>query len=292
VDPGLPLLSVVVPVSNMAGQLSKLSGWMSEALDFPIQVVVVHDFRDLKTSRELLDLQNSLNFTLLEGSFGNPGDARNHGFERVRGVWTVFWDADDSPNLQGVFSAIHGAQSDVDVLVGGYQVEDSGAITSTHLISRENFESEIALNPGLWRFILRTNKISNMKFPSLRMAEDQVYVAMLSMQSIKVIPDIFYTYSRSNPNQLTRSKSAIRDLVSAVDELAKILNTTIGIVNSRLIYRMLVRQSVTSLKRLGPYDSSKILVKLSKIFFAHHAAPKQMIYAFLWLIPRLASGKN
>ena len=91
-------LTIVVPISSMAGRLNNLSSWLCEALDFDVEVRLVHDFHDEDTSREVQELLrklNNKNIIFLEMKFGSPGLARNHGLKDANSKWVMFVDSDD-----------------------------------------------------------------------------------------------------------------------------------------------------------------------------------------------------
>ena len=55
------LLSVVVPVTLMHGRLEKLKSWIALSCEYPIKIILVHDYKDEETRKELLGIVQSQN---------------------------------------------------------------------------------------------------------------------------------------------------------------------------------------------------------------------------------------
>ena len=93
-----PHVSIVIPVSNMAGRLQNLEKSIKATDPTIFQIIVVHDFRGADTSFELKELINRVNnghIELYEGKFGSAGKARSEGMIHATGKYLVFWDSDD-----------------------------------------------------------------------------------------------------------------------------------------------------------------------------------------------------
>ena len=104
-----PLLTAVVPISNMAGKLDILHSWLSQTYKYPMEVILVHDFKDLATGAELslmLDTICNSQIKLFTVEFGSPGLSRNFGLSKAGGSWIVFWDSDDLPNVNVVLQML------------------------------------------------------------------------------------------------------------------------------------------------------------------------------------------
>jgi glycosyltransferase involved in cell wall biosynthesis len=118
-----PLLSVIVPVTKMAGKMNLLASWTIHTLDLNIEVIIIHDIGDLATGTELKKLihENSLsNVILIEGRYGSPGFARNAGLEVATGEWFVFWDSDDRPLVNNVMLALSNASASDEIIIGNF----------------------------------------------------------------------------------------------------------------------------------------------------------------------------
>ena len=216
-------LSAVVPVSRMAGKLGYLSEWLTEASKYDLEIIIVHDKQDSQTSSELRSLiSNTKNprIIFIEGLFGNPGGARNAGLERVTGNWIVFWDSDDLPCINKILTETYDARNDVEVVIGQYQVIN----VNTGIIGTNGEHKsirDVAMNPGLWRMIFKSESIQGVRFPNLRMAEDQVFLSRIRIaeKRVKFTSNVLYKYHTGFHSQLTNSKNALSDLPQAIRQI-------------------------------------------------------------------------
>ena len=222
---------------------------------------MVHDQTFLDVGTELKELVQSVNTSkviLIQGVFGNPGSARNAGLEIATGDWVGFWDSDDTPNIENIFSAINISQEYDEILVGNFSVFDIKTMDYRTPIKNVNGINSVAMNPGIWRMIFRRQTISDTKFPSLRMGEDQVFLARLNfgMRKLRFVESIFYQYNLGGPSQLTKSRIALKDLPLAsaiILEHAKKAQRKQSIFDMQLFFR----QQITVMK------NGDFLLKLS-----------------------------
>jgi glycosyltransferase involved in cell wall biosynthesis len=216
-------LSCVVPVTKMAGELGILESWVKKSCNFNLEIVIVHDIQDSNTGIELDELVKSLNeqkITFIEKAVGSPGLARNLGLNEATGQWITFWDSDDLPNVEEVMKSID-ENPNCEVIIGRYKIQDrvSGLVTSS-LISRLNYRA-IGENPGLWRMVFRNDVLEGVRFNSIRMAEDQIFLSQLNLKNRQVAftERFLYTYFTGRNAQLTQSIININDLLIAFDQL-------------------------------------------------------------------------
>ena len=255
------LLSVVVPIGNMARNLQFVESWLKQVKKYSLEVILVHDQTFLDVGTELKELVQSVNTSkviLIQGVFGNPGSARNAGLEIATGDWVGFWDSDDTPNIENIFSAINISQEYDEILVGNFSVFDIKTMDYRTPIKNVNGINSVAMNPGIWRMIFRRQTISDTKFPSLRMGEDQVFLARLNfgMRKLRFVESIFYQYNLGGPSQLTKSRIALKDLPLAsaiILEHAKKAQRKQSIFDMQLFFR----QQITVMK------NGDFLLKLS-----------------------------
>lgn len=267
-----PLLSVVVPISGMAGRLDRMKNWIS-TMDFKsCEVILVHDVRDSETSGELEDLIEEINhdnLKLLSGKWGNPGGTRNSGIEESSGEWIAFWDSDDSPNPKAVLAALS-SRTKAEVHVGGFEIADSA---SGMVIATSHSESiaEIYINPGLWRMVFKRSILGTTRFPELLMGEDQVFLMKLKLSGKSIVfhQKIFYRYFIGNVGQLTSQSEAIKDLKTTILGTYKYFRTSTR-SEKRLVGLMLIKQFSTLIKR---NFSHEIIRTLPLILFAFMRNP-------------------
>jgi cellulose synthase/poly-beta-1,6-N-acetylglucosamine synthase-like glycosyltransferase len=242
----------------MAGKLDKVRDWLMTVLYLDVQVILVHDKQDVLTGDEIENLVNQyssdrIEFT--ESNFGNPGAARNAGLEIAAGDWICFWDSDDCPKVDKFMEMVAlGEKFNSNIVVGEYEIKDERMkscsvgqeFTGQPLIDF----SRVAFNPGIWRMIFRRSFVEGVKFPSLRMGEDQLFLARLQpkLSHISFCDEKVYTYYTGIPSQLTSNRDAIKDLAQVSIECLGIFRIRENIEREFLSI-MLCRQLITLFKR-------------------------------------------
>lgn len=215
-------LSIVVPVGEMAGRLTNLYNWIEEIKPHKPKIILVTStlFEDtaievttIIQSRGLLD-----SCQIVTGEFSNPGDSRNKGFECVETDWVTFWDSDDLPKIENVVNIMTSSLIESeDFIIASYEIQDAVS-KEVELKINGNDELEnlvsVALNPGLWRWFLRSDQITGNRFPSTSMGEDQVFLVETEFwkKRVKFIELVSYRYLKNQGNQLTNNPTAIEDL--------------------------------------------------------------------------------
>ena len=261
-----PILTIVVPVRNMAGNLKNLRHWLSLTDFSSIEVIIVEDLDDPLTSIEISELVNevdSRNVKLISSRFGSPGAARNAGKAVAVGEWIAFWDADDFGYSAAAVSELKklGRTNQLDLLIFSYQIMDwvTGNLISSKRVDEScpNMDC-IAGSPGLWRFLIRTDLVRFVHFPNYRMAEDQIFVAKVNNLRPRIrYRDIFlYSYFKNVPGQLTGSKSMIKDLDLSTGEMAELCKLS---KPSAFNYEVLIRQIISGIK----HGSISLKIRLS-----------------------------
>jgi len=248
------LLTAIIPIGKTDGNLDLLYTWVPQVANYPLKLILIHDIADIETGPALvkfIDYFKDYNLTLVEGVFGSPGHARNVGLGLVASNWIAFWDYDDKPDLESIFSSIIEAEIEYDVLIGEFTVRNIIKNTVTKLkVTNPSFKS-IAMNPGVWRMVFKYNILQDLKFTNLKTGEDHVFLSdmKLAERKIKFIPKVFYEYSIGGENQLTNKKTALMDLPSAT---RLIYSHTKEKMNNKSIYFnmiLMVRQQFTLLKK-------------------------------------------
>jgi glycosyltransferase involved in cell wall biosynthesis len=252
------MLSIIVPIGKMQGNIENLSHWLREVNSQLVEVFLVHDKQDEETGPKLAALiaeVSNLKLQLIEGNWNNPGEARNAGLAKATQEWITFWDADDLPSVSTVLGAVAQLSVETDVVIGQYivrRVDDSSNLSK---MSNTHCVDDLIVNPGLWRMVFRREVFLKFRFPKISMAEDQVYLvtSRLVSRRIEYSPKLFYTYFQGQPNQLTMNPIKILDLHNSLT----ILSETFVILKgfelrfSRLLY---LRQFNTLLKNSHPID--------------------------------------
>ncbi len=250
------LLSVVVPITKMAGRFENLESWLMGALECEIEVILVHDVQDDMTGVEIAAKFKEINHSklkFLEGKFKSPGLARNKGISESTGKWIAFWDADDVPNPQAAKSLVELSQdqSAVQLIVGSYEVRSPSG--QTFIDARHGDINGIAVNPGIWRMIFKRGLMEGRSFSNSKMGEDQEFIASLDPWdlNVKYSEIALYRYYFGGDYQLTSDGSNLRDLVNVTKRLLNRLEIGNSKANT-FIATLIIRQIITGLSRSGP----------------------------------------
>jgi hypothetical protein len=296
-SPRKVVLTAIIPIGDVKGDLRILKSWVNESKKFPLKLILVHDIYDRQT--ELQVSRISKNFTnsklmVIAGKFGSPGLARNAGLKIVKSEWVAFWDCDDKPMLETIFNAIANSSSADEVIVGGFQVRNASNNFLDFKHSNKPTIKSISLNPGVWRMIFKSKLIKNMRFTNLKLAEDQLFIAemKLPVRKLNFYPKSFYEYIYGGINQLTGKKDCLSDLGLASSLLS--LNT-LSQQNKQIIFfnlTLILRQQFTLLKK------GSFVLKYQALYFLINCAIKSKprkfwigIKALTFVLMNLKSSK-
>jgi hypothetical protein len=123
---------------------------------------------------------------------------------------------------------------------GGLQLSENPVSSESQTLD------QIAKNPGIWRIIFPSEIAKDVDFPNYKMAEDQIFLAMVGLKNptINYIDQVVYRYFKNVPNQLTTSKIAISDLKLSTQKMVEICEIS-GL--NKLNYELFLRQSITGI---------------------------------------------
>jgi len=252
------MLTAVVPIFQMAGKLQNLKSWVHQVDGLDLKVILVEDGCDPDTLFELKELLNSLNsekFHLISGNYGSPGAARNAGLELIQDGWVTFWDSDDRPEPSLYIEMARMSElKNARVGVGLYKNIKNSTETDELLNGISGFSIfEIALNPGIWRWVFHRNKIGSTRFNELRMGEDQLFLMELEpfSESISYTHEVVYKYFTNVDGQLTKSPKSVSDLIEVLPISSKLIKNRTG-QQDKFNKLLFSRQIVTILKRCNP----------------------------------------
>ena len=263
------LVSAIIPIGHLAKDLQNIESIILELSEFPIELIFILDTSEKTAESQLLNLCNKTgirNYQILKSNGRNPGATRNIGISAATGDWLVFFDSDDMPNAKNIVSGVTSCNSDIDVIIGTYEVQLFSLNSHQRISIYHNSDlswPSISLNPGLWRWVVRREFVRDVTFPELSMGEDQCYLATLLQNNPKIVfsPKIFYRYNRRQNNSLTGSKAKIRDLL-------EVIKMELSLRNFSLNYRkvknyIIIRQLITLIKN----GDSTIRFQAFKLFF-------------------------
>jgi glycosyltransferase involved in cell wall biosynthesis len=222
------LLSVIIPISKMAGRLKNFECTISNICrEKDIQIIIIHDLQDSETSTELanfIESQDKGRIIFIEKYLGSPGAARNLGLNYVSGSWINFVDSDDIYYPMSLMKFLRrGDSAKYSAIISNYETIDEVTKTIT-LQKHDKKMTKIALRPGIWRWAFRANSLADTKFSELSMGEDQKFLYQFCQEkrNILFIKDCTYRYTINHKLQLTNQKAPKRDLPNAISEILKI----------------------------------------------------------------------
>lgn len=262
----MPRLTVLIPISQMHQRLQLIGNTLEEAKEFPeIELRIVHDIQDTKTSAELKILLNkfkSIPIHFHEGYFGTAGKARNIGLANITSEWFMFWDSDDKPNIREIYEFL--ARQDlenIDLVVGSYSIHRDGR--SLPLSFHKSSYLNLASNPGIWRCIFRTRNLKDTKFSDFKVAEDQLFIInyLTNTKRIRFSQENFYTYYVNQPHQTTSNFKNLANLPQSAAETFKML-PSLSWKWKPVAFIMASRQSLTYIRKYRELSILKRIVNL------------------------------
>ena len=250
---GQKLLTAVVPIASMSGRLQNFSNWVSCCSKYSIELIVVEDGSDRSTLDELtaiLRKHPSLEHSVISGTFGSAGNARNEGIKQASGRWICFWDSDDDVIVDEFIKMVELADKrNLDAIVGNFEIvsELDGRVTqplgqdlmSLHVLGRM---------PGLWRMAFRREKIGQTLFQPFKVAEDHHFLVEIDFERMnyRFFNSIVYRYFTGGKGHVTRNPSALEDLYPATVRMyANLQRRDKGQI---LLFSFLLREAFSTLK--------------------------------------------
>jgi glycosyltransferase involved in cell wall biosynthesis len=254
--PAEALVSFVIPFQDFNILTNNI--WKSfEQLEETIEVLLIHDSAGKLENHQIEMLVNKKpNIKYVNVNCGSAGIARNRGMREATGKWIVFWDSDDLGFPNKVLKAL--ADVTKDVVVGNFCVSQEGK----NYLSSNSLASDylqIAINPGIWRFIFKSEVAKKCKFSDLKLGEDIMFLVEVGAFDLPLVifEEVIYEY-RISCNQSTKRMEISSNLQKFLDELVR---TMIRIdCKSLIVFGIFWRQSMSLLKAS----------KGTKIFFILH----------------------
>jgi glycosyltransferase involved in cell wall biosynthesis len=239
------LLSVIVPFQDL-GILKEnlLSSFRRETTE--IELILVHDSKSRLSEQEVYRLKKGIHNThYVHGEFNSPGLARNKGLELASGDWIIFWDSDDFAYPTKVLDVLDSKREDV-VVANFKSVNRSNSVRRAEVESQVE-PKQIAINPGLWRFIFPSKIANSCRFRELKLGEDIIFLIECGAFDIGhvFVQDIIYEY-RITPVQSTKNMDIELHLQKFIQELAKVIVSSNS--KSKYPYAIFWRQVLSLLR--------------------------------------------
>lgn len=264
------LLDAVVPISDFERDREKIINLLRNTIN-DIHIIFVLDMDPEREAYarisigELLSIHD-LDALILSVEERNPGGARNFGLTHTSSPFVAFWDSDDEPNQTRIIEAIKEnlfSQYKFDIIVGQYEIVENKDIKLVSF-DRDIIPLDLALDTGIWRMVFRREFLNGIVFPSLSMAEDQIFILRLLLKDpiLKTSNATFYKYYKKSSNQLTSTRDAFSDIPLAMKLSASLIrevNTSKKFYLIRIFY---LRQSLSGLKNGNIEIKIKILLSL------------------------------
>jgi glycosyltransferase involved in cell wall biosynthesis len=241
--------------------------WLTEVLRENVEVFLIHDISDQATHLELVALVTELNSSKLkfsQGKYQSAAAARNSVLNMCRGTWLAFWDSDDVPMFSEVLAEL---DLGFDLMIGDFEV--SRPDRRRELVRKsDNYAkalSEVSFNPGIWRMVFKRDMFEALRFPEIKMGEDQDYLAQIQWKKIKVklVTKVFYRYYDGQEFQTTAKGKSRKSLLKSLEILQYFLREEKG--DERFIRNLIARQALTLLKSEPLLIKARTLVLLAQI---------------------------
>jgi len=288
-------LSVIIPITRMAGRLENLGRTLSECKSKQIEFILIHDEQDPKTHNELEELVKKfgyLNLKLFKKSFHSPGLARNFGSHQSIGKWFCFSDADDLPQISNLLKVSQLAEKyDAQLAIGSISiVSNEKEVIIKSKILEERLLKNIVLfanNPAFTRFVFKSDVFKSVVFPKTKMGEDQVYLSRTKFLDNKIYlsDELLYVYFVNLPYQATKNNTSLEELPCAIELLRQALPDSSAEMKT-FIEAQIMKTSISCLKRHK--KSINALLNISRLILN---SPMNSLFT-LFIILRAQSVKD
>ena len=210
-------LTLVIPVGNFSKDREHLAEYLNQTKIFGIPIILVIDDPNpvsIVQARKLEAQQIDQRLRVLQYDGRNPGGARNEAIKYVQTQWLQFCDSDDSIEIESVLRIINSQEvSHCQAIIAGFRqkLKKNQKFNPRDYFARKCMYLGIGLDPGIWRWIFRTEFVKNLKFAETRMGEDQVFIAKFLLSNPKLINKqnvSVYSYDSNTPGNLTGQYSS------------------------------------------------------------------------------------
>jgi glycosyltransferase involved in cell wall biosynthesis len=264
-------LSIVVPIhrSKKTLPVPPLKKWSSET-DESFEIIFALDHAQEGDSlTEWCQNELPKEALIVHGEFGNPGETRNLGLEKVSHDWVAFVDSDDYFDSDAAAKAIKEFGKESDLIICNYYVMDE----NYKLKFKANKPSNLAnLFPelGFWRILYRKEFIRDIYFPKYKMGEDQVFVSRILSKGprISFCPFVIYHYVEGEHDQISKAKSAHIELALSLRQMKSELKLTENFLDFRKL--LIFRQEFSKILKF----QKKIPINLFRALYRLDLRPK------------------
>jgi glycosyltransferase involved in cell wall biosynthesis len=207
-------LTIAIPVGNYERDKSNIFHYLDQLHSLNAKIILIIDDPKFVLSEDLEEKLVGLGrekVVVIKYDGRNPGGARNLAIKIADTSWIQFCDSDDYSAIEGTLKLLESARYEkCDAIIAGFIYRE--ALSEEVPAKQVNLESNminrvfgIVKNPGIWRWIFRTDVVKDCKFPETRMAEDQVFISRFLARNPVLFfkNDVIYTYNTNVSGSLT-----------------------------------------------------------------------------------------
>ncbi|MBQ3404389.1 MAG: glycosyltransferase family 2 protein [Oscillospiraceae bacterium] len=244
----MPLISVIIPAYNAAGQLHLSVGSVLKQDMGDFELIIINDGSKDNTADMARSMaENDSRIVVYNVENGGPASARNRGIEYAKGQYIMFLDADDTLEPDALSQAAS-AIGDSPILLTGYYIINSNDtqkipyfFDSARLMKDELGESFVPLYVSnllnqCWAKLyltsfLRDNRII---FEDYRFGEDRLFIleCLRAASSVSIGSACIYNYYVNNGTSLvSRFYDKKFDVCCLLADRAESLTRELGVWN-------------------------------------------------------------
>jgi len=200
------LFSVIIPVYNCSGSIIRALDSISIQEYYNCEVILIDDCspdNSAELIKEYIESHQSYRITLLSNNANSgPAECRNKGIHIAKGQYICFLDSDDylcDSYFKTLNSLAESKHPDI-IYIGYNHVFDNVVRKISNSVFHDKDSFIAGASACLWRFVVKTDIIKELKLPDLRNAEDIAVIPLLISNSnnINFCNSALYNYIHSN----------------------------------------------------------------------------------------------
>jgi len=209
-DNNLPLVSIIVPVYNVAEYLDNCIKSITVQTYNNLEIILVNDGSTDNSPRICLEHQkNDSRIRVIDKNNGGLSEARNFGIDIAKGRFLSFVDSDDYIHpemIEKMVSTMVTKNADIAVfghfIVSGEDISEVRNNGSTYVYDTTEALSKILIdeeiNSFAWDKLYKKELFTNLRYPVGRIFEDTAFTYKVFERAKKVVQtnDAYYYYIR------------------------------------------------------------------------------------------------
>ena len=246
----MTLISIIIPIYNMADSLEQCVNSIIQQSDDRIQIVLVDDGStdDSLSICRKLERDNESIVVIHQDNQGS-GPARNAGISEAKGKYFLFMDSDDTLKSNSLSQMCRMVETNpTDVIVFGYEIiSPSGKVSTKSFENKTILGSEIrsdycpyfsnqfkwAIQGAPWNKLFKSQVVhlNGIKFPDLRRHQDEVFISrvMKCVETVSFKDVVLYTHYANDASKVWRKFpsnyfSIVNDLYKYRQEIVEEFN--------------------------------------------------------------------